>query len=197
MRGRNTHTDRTPGRTPRRGSALLVTVGTLALIAVIAAFYVTLGQSDTRVAGVVEHKSEIASVENQIAEYIARVVAADRLAVTVETITDDEDEVGSGFDYQGGLIQPDGADRQRFVREATDYPYTDYSSKSVFSAEPGIEFKPSDYANTPLTFGDSQVLLSAAVDRFRFNPAGDSGVMLDLPGDTIDFNQDTNALRDY
>lgn len=205
MRSRDTSTTGKPRRNPRRGSALIVTVGTLALIAVFAAFYVTLGQADTRVAAVVEHKSELAGVETQIAEHIARVIADDRVASTVETITNDEDEVGIGYDESGVPISPnpDRADRQRFVREATDYPYTDFSYKSVFSSglipgEEDIEFEPGRYGNTPGVFDTDPVRLSAAIGRLRFSPAGDHGVMLNLPSDNFDLdNPAFDALRDY
>ena len=63
----------------RRGSALVLVVGTLAIIAVIAALYVTLGQADTRVSRGVERGGEIEDVERQVAQYIAKIVADERM----------------------------------------------------------------------------------------------------------------------
>ncbi|USN98422.1 MAG: hypothetical protein H6810_09615 [Phycisphaeraceae bacterium] len=195
MRGRDSK------RIRRRGSALIIVVGTLALIAVFAAFYVTLGQADTRVAETTKFTNEVEGVEDQVAEYIARIVGADRLAVTIDTISADENEVGPDYNAQGNPMpgDPNAADRQRFVREATDYPYTDYSYKSVFTlsgVDPDLAFLPNDYDNVPSLFGGSVSRLSAAIDRFRFNPVGDVSEMLQLKTDTVSLTGD-EALRDY
>ncbi|HHN78428.1 MAG TPA: hypothetical protein ENK11_07135, partial [Phycisphaerales bacterium] len=190
MRSRNHH----PGS--RRGSALIITVGTLALIAVFAALYVTLGQSDTRMAETSDHNADVSRVEDQIAEYIAGVVGADRLDVTVDTMTDAQDEVGPYFDPSGTPVPPDEARRQRFVREATDYPYTDYTFKSIFSTNP--LFDATQYANMPAALaGSAPEQLSLAAERFRFNPTGNHPVMLDLPGDSLSLDTQPDAVRDY
>lgn len=186
----DTNTHSTARRRPRRGSALIITVGTLALIAVIAAVYVTLGRSDSRAAEAVERGSDLASIEEQITEYIARVVAEDRLAVTVETVTADETEVGWGVDRDGNRYNENAVERQRFIRAATDYPYTDYSYKSVFEG-----FNPTLYLNVPDPFTVGR--LSEAIERFRFNPVGEHRVMLDLPGAESLGLQAEAMLRDY
>jgi hypothetical protein len=190
-------------RSPRRrGSALIIVIGTLALVAVFAAFYVTLGQADTRVSATVERTSELDAVEGQIADYIASVVAADRLAVYPDTITNDEDLVGGRVLQDGDPPQSaTEADRQRFVREATDYPYTDYLYKSMIVAgnaaigEGGLSFDPSRYASIPGVFNTTN--LDDAVERFRFRPAGDHPVMLDKVGDSITLRREDDALRDF
>lgn len=196
----DTTTHHTARCRPRRGSALIITVGTLALIAVIAAVYVTLGRADTRAAEAVERGSDIAAIEGQITEYIARIVAEDRLAVTVETVTAAQAEVGGGVDANGTAYTANEAERQRFIRSATDYPYTDYSYKSVFAnaAVPGnlgIGFDPQRYLNIPNQFTVGR--LSEAIERFRFNPVGEHRVMLDLPGAESLGLQAEAMLRDY
>lgn len=183
---------------PRRGSALIITVGTLALIAVFAVLYVTLGQADTRAAETVDHNTEVSRVEDQIAGYIAGVVGDDRLDVTVDTITNAEIEVGPSFNPSGTPVPPDEARRQRFVREATDYPYTDYTFKSVFSADPTSPYDGTQYGNVPDALaGNDTTTLSLAAERFRFNPTGNHPVMLDLPDDTLSLDATDDALRDY
>ncbi len=179
-----------------RGSALIITVGTLALIAVFAALYVTLGQSDTRMAETVDHNADVSRVEDQIARYIAGVVGDDRLDVTVDTITGFANEVGPYYDPNGTPIPADESRRQRFIREATDYPYTDYTFKSVFSTDP--LFDGTQYGNVPDAFnGAGAAQLSLAAERFRFNPTGDHGVMLDLPSDTLSLDGQADAVRDF
>ena len=198
----NTTASQHAGRS-RRGSALIITVGTLALIAVIAAFYVTLGQADSRVSEGVERSASVRKVETQVADHIAKIIAIDRTATTIETLSPDENDVGGTFDSNGNPVTPDAADRQRFVREATDYPFTDFSYKSIFVipdatlGEGDMGFEASSYANTPDVFDNSnRLLLAAAAERFRFRPAGDHTTMLDADG-TLISSGDDQMLRDY
>lgn len=186
----------------RRGSALIITVGTLALIAVIAAFYVTLGQADSRVSEGVERSASVRSIEAQVAEYIARIPAIDRTAATIETLSPNEDDVGGGFDSSGNPIVADSADRQRFVREATDYPFTDLTMKSIFvdgnaPGESGMQFVGRNYANTPDVFDASNLLsIANAAELYRFRPAGEHTTMLDADG-SLSLSNNAEMLRDY
>jgi hypothetical protein len=190
----------TMNRTDRRGSALIITVGTLALIAVFAAFYLTLGQADTRASASARRATDLSSIEHQIAEYIARVVAEDRLSVTVETISARESEIGGPVSDGGAPLAPLATDRQRFVRAATDYPYTDYSYKSVIVdgnavvGDAGLQFVPADYFNIPIPFAGNT---GAAAERFRFRPSGDHPVMLQTVPGTLAINPEGERLRDY
>ena len=157
----------------RRGSALIIVVGTLALIAVIAAFYVTLGQADTRVSRGVEQGGAIDNVERQVAQHIMGIVGADRLSMAIDTVTNNEDWV-----VDPALGSASETDRQQFIREATDYPYTDYTKISIITDDPALRFVPGDYLNKSLAFSGNP---SDAVERYRFRPAGDETTMLDLP----------------
>lgn len=187
-------------RSDRRGSALIITIGTLALIAVFAAFYLTLGQADTRASASVRRSTDLSSIENQIAEYIARVVADDRLSVTVETISAREAEIGGPVSDGGAPLAPTATDRQRFVRAATDYPYTDYSYKSVIVdgnaaiGDAGLQFLPANYFNIPTAFTGNE---GAAVEKFRFRPSGDHPVMLQTALGTLNINPENERLRDF
>jgi len=97
----------------RRGSILVLVLGVLALMAVFAAVYMTIGLGDQRAASAVEARQQRDELAPQIGDYIADVIARDRLAIEWRT---------SGTD--GGLAQLP-------YRETTDYSYTDYELLSI------------------------------------------------------------------
>ena len=98
----------TPVSSHDRGSALLIVVGTLALISVFAAIYIAIGQSDQRVANSVKNRQEIVDIQNEFADHILGVLRDDRLDYTAQ------------HNPSGEFIQ----------REATDAPYTDWTMRS-------------------------------------------------------------------
>jgi len=118
---RATTTTRTPPVFQRRGSALLIVIGTLALVSVFAAIYISIGQSDARVARSVEGRRDTEQVKNAIGEHAARIIALDRLDTTVS--------------------HPDDSDAISLVREGVDLPYTDWFMRSS-SQEPWRLFNP-------------------------------------------------------
>tara|TARA_R110000868_G_scaffold241497_3_gene496631 strand:+ start:336230 stop:342148 length:5919 start_codon:yes stop_codon:yes gene_type:complete len=97
----------------RNGSAILIVVGTLALIAVFAAIYISIGQSDQRVARSIENKVEIETNANTIADHVLDVLAKDRLAFTTQ-------RNGAGVFA---------------VRDAIDTTYTDWTMRSESNNE--------------------------------------------------------------
>tara|TARA_R110002073_G_scaffold104622_3_gene236339 strand:- start:39046 stop:44742 length:5697 start_codon:yes stop_codon:yes gene_type:complete len=97
----------------RNGSAILIVVGTLALIAVFAAIYISIGQSDQRVKRSIENKQEIEANSNTIAEHVLDVLAKDRLGYTTQR-------------NENGVFA---------VRDATDSPYTDWTMRSESNNE--------------------------------------------------------------
>lgn len=117
MRGDKTRRDK------RRGSALVVVIGALALIAVFGALYVTIGQGDQRIAKAVTDARDVSEVDRVFARRILSIVAEDRLAAYPEAYIDPD---------LPGYAAGGEPNAQRFVREGTDYPYTDYSVRSVF-----------------------------------------------------------------
>src|SRR5262245_24293015 len=66
-------------RHARRGSFLVMVVGTLALLAVVAIIYVTLGNQDVRTKAAAERHENLEEVPAQIRDYIASIIADDRL----------------------------------------------------------------------------------------------------------------------
>ncbi|KAA0216980.1 MAG: hypothetical protein DYG94_02280 [Leptolyngbya sp. PLA3] len=97
----------------RRGSILILVLGILALMAVIAAVYVTIGLGDQRSARAVEARQDRDAIGASIGEYVAEQIAQDRLDITWRAGTNDT----------GLAPQP--------YRETTDYPSTDFTSLSI------------------------------------------------------------------
>lgn len=97
----------------RRGSILILVLGILALMAVIAAVYVTIGLGDQRSARAVEARQDLNSIGPMIGDYIAEVIAQDRLDITWRAGTNDT----------GLASQP--------YRETVDYPSTDFTALST------------------------------------------------------------------
>lgn len=124
-----------------RGSALIVVIAALALVAVFAAIYVTIGQSDRRTAASIVEQQDLASAEQAFVDHILDVVADDVFDV-----------------YPEAYLDRSGNFQQRFVRETTDYPYTDYQ-----------------YNSAPTFAG---INLNDA-DIFRFSPSGRHTVRAD------------------
>ncbi|MCA9275304.1 MAG: hypothetical protein KDA29_04705 [Phycisphaerales bacterium] len=90
----------------RRGSALLIVIGTLALVAVFAAVYISIGRTDRRAANALKTRSEQRDLAVQAGDYFADVIARDRLDMFVQ------------YDVNGA---PFGS------REVTDALYTDWT----------------------------------------------------------------------
>jgi hypothetical protein len=95
----------------RRGSALVIVIGTLALISVFAAIYISVGQSDRQSAATVRTRTDLSEITGAYADHVARVIAADRLDT---------------------IMQPVDSARQFQVprRVTTDAPYTDWAMRS-------------------------------------------------------------------
>lgn len=116
-RGRNGR-----GPTLRRGSALVIVIGTLALISVFAAIYIAIGRADTRAADTVKVRAAQDDYAEVYAAHVAEVIGRDRLDATLQY-------ADANLTYQVPR------------RESTDMPYTDWSVRSE-SANPSEWFFP-------------------------------------------------------
>jgi hypothetical protein len=93
----------------RRGSFLVLVVGTIALLLVIAVVYVTVGRADRQTSSALLRQASEADVPGNVSDYIAGIIGDDRLS----TFT-----VGSN------------SPRQRTYREASDRPSVTYDKDS-------------------------------------------------------------------
>ncbi len=95
----------------RKGSALLIVIGTLALMAVFAAVYISVGRTDRRAANAVKARSDQQNISQNFGEALSTVIGNDRLDAFVQ--------------WDGvNLTDPFGR------REVTDAPYTDWTRRS-------------------------------------------------------------------
>jgi hypothetical protein len=118
-------------RSPRRGSILVIVLGTLALLSVLTLIYVSLGRSDTRGSAVVVQRSDADHAASAVGEYIADIIARDPLATFVDPAS------------EGNV--------KLLVRESTDYPYTDPGAISDPNIGQGLKFNPvGDHADGSL-----------------------------------------------
>ena len=137
-------------RETRRGSFLVLVVGTLALMSVFAVVYIAIGRADIGTSVGVKRNAERDDVPDQVAKYIAQeIIAKDVFSTFVD-----------GKDIRGNPI---------FRREATDFPGTPWDVTSILNSNANrtLDFRPtgtalgSDFAAyLPLT--DAQL---AATDR--------------------------------
>ncbi|HEX2836777.1 MAG TPA: hypothetical protein VHN77_01485 [Phycisphaerales bacterium] len=127
----------------RRGSFLVLVVGTLALLAVITIVYVALGNQDNRTRAATVKRGQLDEVPSKMADYIAGVIAEDALAISNER---NPDPTLAGTQDPAELIE---------YREATDAPGVWYN---VFS-NPG---------QSPAAPAPNTILWKRA----QFNPAG-------------------------
>jgi hypothetical protein len=107
----------TPGGS-RRGSFLVLVVGTLALLSVAAILYVAIGNRDIRTKAAIQKRERLDDVPERFASYVAeKIVAADALAT---------------FYDASGVRTTDSSGREIpvLMREAMDYPSIDYARRS-------------------------------------------------------------------
>lgn len=115
----------------RRGTFLVLVVGTLALLSVIAIVYVTIGTQDTRVQAAAVRKEKIEDVPQRVGDYLANIIGQDRLA----TFYDDSTILG-------------GDGLPVMMRQISDYPATDPQVRSDISNS-GIDFRHASWRFDP------------------------------------------------
>lgn len=116
-------------RTPnsaRRGTVLLMVLGVLALMAIIAVAYATLGRADRAESGSMVRKQRIEDQSTRIADYLAQTIADGTFATYVEPAYEAVPFV---------TTMPTGAAYPHFIvrQKAFDYPWTD---RTMVSAPP-------------------------------------------------------------
>lgn len=120
----------------RRGSFLVMVVGTLALLSLFAILYVSIGTQDARTRAAVVKRERLEDVPRRFAEYVARdVLGRDVLARWYETNTDNI----------GTPSRPVGR------REASDYPSVDWGRRSD-SLDVNVFFDPVGTMDPPEAF---------------------------------------------
>lgn len=166
---------RTGSRLKRRGSSLLAVVGTLAVIAVLAALYVTIGQADRRVSVTVERAGEFEPINRLVAEYLAGVPGQDRVDMYVEAGPN-----------------PNAAVPLRFRREVTDYPWTSYAVLSNTTRD-DIRFTPSGNISG---LSDTASMMNEATDVLAFRGPSDPWLSSAMP-EYVGLSGLPNTITDF
>ncbi len=109
------------GWEPRRGSILVIVLGTLALLSVLTLVYVSQGRSDTRGSAIVVERDEVRRTARDVGDYLAGLVAIDALATAID-----------------GASPTDGSNKL-VIRETMDAPFTDPQAVSSPSGNTPVE----------------------------------------------------------
>lgn len=106
----------------RRGSFLVLVVGTLALLAVVMLVYVSVGNQDTRTRAALAQRDKHDDVPAQVRDYLAeQIIGADRISTWYE-----DKSVGSVRTD----LPPTLGQEPQLLRELTDYGFTRYNVRS-------------------------------------------------------------------
>jgi hypothetical protein len=100
-------------RRNRRGSFLVIVVGTLAILAVLAVVFSTVGRHDARMTYAGQRREKLDDIPQQVADYIATLIGEDTLSVYYE----------STLDLANNQPIP-------LLRKTATYPSTDWDAKS-------------------------------------------------------------------
>lgn len=103
-----------PAGVRRKGSFLVIVVGTLALLSVFTILYVAIGNQDVRTRAAVLRRESLDDVPDQVRDYIAGIIANDVTALQT-------DPALVGRVVANGLM---------FARETTDYPVTSWDARA-------------------------------------------------------------------
>ncbi|MDX2130914.1 MAG: hypothetical protein SFY69_02540 [Planctomycetota bacterium] len=126
-------------RRGKRGSFLVMVVGTLALLSLFAILFVSIGSQDVRTRAAVVKRAQLEDVPSVVSDYIARdIVGRDVVARWYETNTANS----------GTPSRPVGR------REATDYPSVDWNRRSD-SLNVNLFFDPVGSMDPPDAFATS------------------------------------------
>ncbi len=138
----------------RRGSVLILVLGTLALLTVLAVVYVGIGKGDRQTARAIVARSESRDVPQQVADYLAGIIGDDALATAPSYVG-----VTNGFATTAHR------------REAWDAPYSD----PIYRSNPMLDEQNDQFVND---------LGRAVPDDVRrellgFSPSGNHPILLD------------------
>ncbi|MBL9001657.1 MAG: hypothetical protein JNK25_11025 [Phycisphaerae bacterium] len=130
----------------RRGSFLVLVVGTLALLAVVMLVYVSVGNQDEHTRAALRQRDVLDDVPDQVARYLSeQIIGADAL----DTIYDEK----SFLSRRDDVPTLPGTDQEPALwRELTDYGYTPWEMVSGVDPATDLSYTSGTGANTTLVF---------------------------------------------
>ncbi|MCA9288746.1 MAG: hypothetical protein KDA05_09195 [Phycisphaerales bacterium] len=138
---------RTTGRANRRGTVLIIVLGTLALISVITVVYVVVGRADRRGAAAFVGSVQREEMPVLVRDYIVGIVGRDALAT-----------------YRDGAGD--------LKREAFDYPFTDPYVRSILPGQTGVSGATATPTNERIARRFNAVGTYDSVSLYGGSPAG-------------------------
>lgn len=150
-------------RSRRRGSFLVLVVGTLAMLSIIMIVYVTVGNSDKRASASLERRNRTQEIVGLFGDYVAQIIADDVVAVSPDP--SNTSASGAPLGLAGGDIN--GA---MYVREAWDAPVTNWNVSSTISPATANQNEKARIFR-PVGAGDDPWLASTTPTWINFDPA--------------------------
>ncbi|MFO0860243.1 MAG: hypothetical protein U0570_06785 [Phycisphaerales bacterium] len=151
------------GRRPltRRGSFLVLVVGTLAMLSIIMIVYVAIGNSDKRTSVSIARRARSEEVVKQFADYVSQIVADDAVMMAPDASNGSADG-STTYPVRGGNL---------FVREAWDAPVTNWFANSTKSlSAKGANTLPDPSIFRPAGIGDDPWLASTTPTWLNYQP---------------------------
>jgi len=151
-------------RGDRRGTFMVVVIGTLALLAVIAIAHFAVGQADRRASASLARSDRLADVPQLFAQYVTDVMAQDLFLRTPEEVN---------------AFIPN-VNRRLFRREAFDIPSTDWRSLSTVTEQQVASGARSPFEFfSPAGLNCDPWLASTEPTFLNYNPANDTQIVND------------------
>ena len=167
-------------RTDRRGTFMVVVIGTLALLAVIAIAHFAVGQADRRASASLARSDRLADVPQVFAQYVTDVMAQDLFLRTPEEVN---------------AFIPN-VNRRLYRREAFDIPSTDWRSLSTVTEQQVASGARSPFEFfSPAGLNCDPWLASTEPTYLNYNPANDAAIVNDHTRNR-DWAQITNISPD-
>ncbi|MBS0192231.1 MAG: hypothetical protein U0573_06370 [Phycisphaerales bacterium] len=149
---------RAAARARRRGSFIVLVVGTLAMLSIIMIVYVAVGNADKRISSAISRRDRTDDVVTAFRDYAAQIIADD----SVVRLPDPSnlDGTGAAANVQGGDL---------YMREAWDAPFTSWIADSTKAPSTTIQ---TDIPRVfrPFGIGDDPWLASTTPVWINFNP---------------------------
>ncbi|MBX3379132.1 MAG: hypothetical protein KF805_03475 [Phycisphaeraceae bacterium] len=152
-------------RSRRRGSFLVLVVGTLAMLSIIMIVYVAVGNSDKRASTSLERRNRSDEIITLFSDYVAQIIADDAVAVAP--------------DPSNGKIP--GNAQSLYMREAWDAPTTNWAASSSVNDPTDAKFF------RAIGAGDDPWLASTTPTWINFDPAASGVTFTGTDGDKKTF----------
>lgn len=147
-------------RSRRRGSFIVLVVGTLAMLSIIMIVYVAVGNSDKRASVSITRRDKSEEIIAAFSDYVSQIIADDAVTLISDAsnLTPDGNNLSN---LPGGLF---------YLREGWDAPVTSWQADSTVGPTTEVSGLPSPRVFRPVGLGDDPWLASTTPVWLNFNP---------------------------